>query len=129
LVGSGKDQKWDGRGHFFAAAAEAMRRILIEDARRKQSAKGGGGRVRQELQEGDAVIEPDDCTHLLALDESLHKLATVEPELARLVELRFFTGLSVEEAAQALGISARTAKRNWSYARAWLRRDMERGAG
>jgi RNA polymerase sigma factor (TIGR02999 family) len=125
LVGSGEQRQWDSRGHFFAAAAEAMRRILIEEARRKHSAKRGGGLVRQQLAEADALIEPDDHAALLALDEALTKLAGRDPEAARLVELRFFAGLSVEEAAQALGISPRTAKRNWTYARAWLRREID----
>jgi RNA polymerase sigma factor (TIGR02999 family) len=125
MVGSGADGKWDSRGHFFAAAAEAMRRILIENARRKHTAKHGGDWVRQELDEADAIFEPSDPTRLLALDEALTKFAATEPDVARLVELRFFMGLSVEGAAQALGISPRTAKRNWSYARAWLRREMD----
>src|SRR5262249_26403284 len=115
--GEGEKRKWDSRGHFFAAAAEAMRRILIENARRKQSEKHGGGRVRKQLHEGDLIIEPGEDAGLLALDEALTKLAATEPELARLVELRYFAGLTVEEAALALGISPRTAKRNWSYAR------------
>jgi RNA polymerase sigma factor (TIGR02999 family) len=126
LAGLGDAPKWDGRGHFFAAAAEAMRRILIEQARERQTEKRGGGLVRRPLDEGDAVLEPGDPAALLALDEALTKLASQEPELAKLVQLRFFTGLSVEEAAEALGISPRTAKRNWAYARAWLRREMDR---
>jgi RNA polymerase sigma factor (TIGR02999 family) len=126
LVGPRGDRRWDSRGHFFAAAAEAMRRILVEDARRRHSAKRGGNLARRELDEADAVIDPDEPAGLLALDEALMKLAAAEPELAQLVKLRFFTGLSVEEAAEALGVSPRTAKRNWSYARAWLRREMDR---
>jgi RNA polymerase sigma factor (TIGR02999 family) len=126
LVGTGEVQHWDSRGHFFAAAAEAMRRILVEAARRKGSAKRGGDLVRRELDEGDAVIEAGDPDRLLALDEALTKLAASEPELAKLVELRFFTGLGVEETAKALGVSPRTVKRDWSYARAWLRREMDR---
>ena len=120
------EHRWDSRGHFFAAAAEAMRRILIENARRKRSAKRGGKLARRELQEHDAVVEPDDHENLLALDEALAKLAAEEPESARLVELRYFAGLTIEQAAAALGVSPRTAKRNWSYARAWLRREMDR---
>jgi RNA polymerase sigma factor (TIGR02999 family) len=125
LVGGG-EQQWDSRGHFFAAAAEAMRRILIENARRRRSAKRGGKLARRELQEDDAIVEPSDQDSLLALDGALTKLATVEPDMARLVELRYFAGLTVEDAARALGISPRTAKRNWSYARAWLRREIDR---
>ena len=127
LVGSDKAQQWDSRGHFYAAAAEAMRRILIEDARRKQTMKRGGGLVRWEFDEEFALSEPREQADLLALDEALTKLAAVDPEAAQLVKLRFFAGLSVEEAAHSSGISPRTAKRNWSYARAWLRREMERG--
>jgi RNA polymerase sigma factor (TIGR02999 family) len=127
LVGTEPVQAWDSRGHFYAAAAEAMRRILIEEARRKQSLKRGGGRVRCEfVEEASQPQKPDDPTDLLALDEALKKFAATDPETARLVELRFFAGLSVEEAARAIGISERTAKRNWSYARAWLRREMDR---
>lgn len=126
LAGPGDAPKWEGRGHFFAAAAEAMRRILIEQARERQTEKRGGGRARRPLDEADAVFEPGDPGSLLALDEALTRLASREPELARLVQLRFFTGLSVEEAAEALGVSPRTAKRNWAFARAWLRREMDR---
>lgn len=103
-----------------------MRRILIEQARERQTEKRGGGRARRPLDEADAVFEPGDPGSLLALDEALTRLASREPELARLVQLRFFTGLSVEEAAEALGVSPRTAKRNWAFARAWLRREMDR---
>jgi RNA polymerase sigma factor (TIGR02999 family) len=126
LVGPGAGLKWDSRGHFFAAAAEAMRRILIEHARRKHSAKRGGRQTRRELQEDDAVVEPGRHDQLIDLDAALTKLSAAEPDLARLVELRYFAGLSVDEASQVLGISARTVKRNWSYARAWLRREMDR---
>jgi RNA polymerase sigma factor (TIGR02999 family) len=116
---------WDGRSHFFAAAAEAMRRILIENARRRMSLKRGGEMYRQELdEEADAVIHFEDMDELLDLDAALTKLAEVEPDLARLVELRYFTGLSVEETAQALGISGRTVKRDWAFARAWLGREL-----
>jgi RNA polymerase sigma factor (TIGR02999 family) len=125
LVGSNGDRQWDSRRHFFAAAAEAMRRILIEEARRKHCLKYGGGLVRQPLNDDHLMVEPGEPVSLLALDAALTKLRTVEPDLVRLVELRFFTGLTVEEAAEALDISPRTAKRNWSYARAWLRREME----
>jgi RNA polymerase sigma factor (TIGR02999 family) len=116
--------KWDGRSHFFAAAAEAMRRILIESARRRNSLKQGGNLIRQELTENDAIAISDNADELLDLDAALTKLATHEPDLAKLVELRYFAGLTVEEAAQAMGISARTLKRNWAFARAWLGREM-----
>lgn len=125
--GAGGGRSWHGRAHFFAAAATAMRRILIESARRKQRDKRGGGLIRQSLDDdllAAAAADADD--RLLALDEALTKLAATQPELARLVELRFFTGLGVEEAAELMGVSPRTAKRNWSYARAWLRREIER---
>jgi RNA polymerase sigma factor (TIGR02999 family) len=126
LVGDAGNRAWDSRGHFFAAAAEAMRRILIENARRKRSNKRGGKLARRELQEDDALVQASDHGSLLDLDEALTKLAAAEPELARLVELRYFAGLTIEQAAQAMGVSARTAKRNWAYARAWLRRAMDR---
>ena len=112
---------WHGRGHFFAAAAEAMRRILIDNARRKARPKHGGDRKRVNLEEAAEVTEadaaPDD---LLALDEALAKLATVEPIKAELVKLRFFTGLTIPQAAEVLGISEATAERYWTYARVWL---------
>ena len=119
---------WDGRSHFFAAAAEAMRRILIENARRRKSLKRGGDMNQRELAEEDAAIYFDDVDELLDLDAALTKLAADEPELAKLVELRYFAGLTVEEAAQALGVSARTVKRNWAFARAWLGREMNHDA-
>jgi RNA polymerase sigma factor (TIGR02999 family) len=127
LVGGAAPQKWDGRGHFFAAAAEAMRRILIELARQKRTARHGGQRQRCELSDEDCVILPisDD---LLDLDESLTRLDAVDPQAAQLVKLRIFAGMTVEEAAAVLGVSPRTAKRNWAYARAWLGRDLGAGA-
>ena len=118
LVGSNPDQHWNGRGHFFAAAAEAMRRILIENARRKKRLRHGGGRRRVELDEALTVDDPRD--DLLALDEALTRLAAVEPVKAELVKLRYFTGLSIDEAAALLNISPATAKRYWAVARAWL---------
>lgn len=124
LVGNGDNEQWDTRGHFFVAAAEAMRRILIENARRRQSLKRGGGRIRCELQEHDLALAPEDAAELLALDEALTRLAEMDPALAKLVELRYFTGLTVEQTARALEISPRTAKRNWAYARAWLQREL-----
>jgi RNA polymerase sigma factor (TIGR02999 family) len=119
LVGGGQPQDWNGRGHFFAAAAEAMRRILIESARRKGRLRHGGGRKRVELHEGCSLAEPppDD---LLALDDALRRLEADQPEAAAVVKLRYFAGLTAEEAAVALGISLRTANRHWAFARAWL---------
>lgn len=111
--------RWDSRGHFFAAAAEAMRRILIEAARRKRRLKHGGGWLRVPLEGVEAAADfPDD--NLLVLDEALKTLAASAPLKARLVELRYFAGLTVEDAAHCLGISRATADRWWSYARAWL---------
>jgi RNA polymerase sigma factor (TIGR02999 family) len=125
LVG---DQHFANRRHFFAAAAEAMRRILVENARRKGRLRHGGGLQRQPLMEDDLIAEPGD-ERLLALDEALAKLAAVRPELAELVKVRYFAGLTVEQAAEVLGTSPRTVKRNWAYASAWLRREMERAEG
>jgi RNA polymerase sigma factor (TIGR02999 family) len=119
LVGRGDGQCWDGRGHFFAAAAEAMRRILIESARRKHGPERGGDFTRHDLdpdQPGPTGISP----RLLALDEALDRLASIEPRAAEVVKLRYFAGLSVAEAASVLGISPRTADSDWAYARAWL---------
>ncbi|WP_040767526.1 ECF-type sigma factor [Novipirellula maiorica] len=125
LVGSEDRPQWDSRGHFFAAAAEAMRRILIESARRRNAEKRGGGLVRSELNDDDAVLDPEDFETLLSLDEALTKLSDEDPELAKLVELRYFTGLTIDETAKVLGVSPRTTKRNWTYARAWLRRELD----
>ena len=113
-------QKWDSRGHFYAAAAEAMRRILIDNARRKKTEKHGGKLQRVELQDNDAAPASRADDELLALDEALTQLAGSEPEKAKLVKLRYFAGLSLEEAADALGVSRATASRHWTYARAWL---------
>jgi RNA polymerase sigma factor (TIGR02999 family) len=119
LVGGDSPAGWDGRGHFFAAAAEAMRRILINRARDKQRLKRGGARARIPLDlDGLMGSEPD--IDLIALDEAMHDLEQVDPESARLVALRFFAGLTQQEASQALGISPRTAARDWAFARAWL---------
>jgi RNA polymerase sigma factor (TIGR02999 family) len=114
--------RWDGRRHFFAAAAEAMRRILIDRARHKKSHKGGGGRRRVELDADALLADPDsgEADALLALDEALRQFEAVDPPKARLVKLRYFAGLSVAEAGEALGISPATAKRDWVYARSWL---------
>jgi RNA polymerase sigma factor (sigma-70 family) len=122
----GEEPRWDNRGHFFAAAAIAMRRILIERARRKQRRIHGGGRRRQELRP-DLVAAAVPNEQLLALDAALAKLAQHDALKARLVELRYFAGLTGDEAAQILGISPKTADRYWVYARAWLRREMDGG--
>jgi len=124
LVGTGDGDRWDHRGHFFAAAAEAMRRILIDQARRKATTKHGGTMQRQEL-DPDAAAAPQPREDLLALDEALDKLAVEDALKADLVKLRYFVGLSLAEAAAALGLSERTAGRHWTYARAWLRREIE----
>lgn len=125
LVGGDEQRQWDGRGHFFAAAAESMRRILIESARRRNTEKRGGDRVRQELADDAAVADGLDDATLLSLDEALTKLEQEDAKLAKLVELRYFTGLTIDETAEVLGVSPRTVKRNWTYARAWLRRKMD----
>ena len=118
LVDTEQIQHWNGRGHFFAAAAEAMRRILIDNARRKQRPKHGGGRQRVDLDEALSVTAPRE--DVLALDEALKKFSELEPAKAELVKLRYFAGLSLDEAAACLGISPATAKRYWAVARAWL---------
>ena len=127
LVGS-ESQNWDGRTHFFAAAAEAMRRILIDNARRKKSLKHGGGRKRIDLDEAvladDSDIGSDD---LIALDEALERLSKIDKVKADLVKLRYFAGLTGEQAAQLLGISQSTADRYWAYARSWLRLEITKG--
>jgi RNA polymerase sigma factor (TIGR02999 family) len=125
LVDVDHTQQFDGRGHFFSAAAEAMRRILIDNARRKQSLKGGGDRARLDLADVDLAIEPPPGIDLLALDDALVKLEAKNSRQAALVKLRFFAGLSHEEAARALDISISTADNDWAYARAWLRVAME----
>jgi RNA polymerase sigma factor (TIGR02999 family) len=130
LVGQEEEVHWDHRGHFFAAAAEAMRRILVDNARRKQSSKHGGGRVRLPPEEFHRLTEsPED---LLDLDDALTRFAAEEPAKAQLVQLRFFAGLSMPETAAALGVSLATAERWWAYARLWLfsalRGDEEKSA-
>jgi RNA polymerase sigma factor (TIGR02999 family) len=119
LVGGGQSGDWDGRGHFFAAAAEAMRRILIESARRKQRLRHGGGRKRLTLDDLDVAAEAAD-DDVLALSEALDRLAAVNPRAAELVKLRYFAGLTGREAAGVLNISPRKADQVWAYARAWL---------
>jgi RNA polymerase sigma factor (TIGR02999 family) len=121
LVGGDKAPAFKDRGHFFAAAGAAMRRILVDNARRKMTRKRGGGRQRQPL---EAVAAPEPDAELLALDEALQKLAVVDPQKARLVELRYFAGLTGEQAAEVLGISPTTADRHWAYARAWLQAEV-----
>ena len=120
-----ENQEWNGRGHFFAAAAEAMRRILVENARRKQRVKHGGAMQRIDLTTLDVAIITHD-EHLLAVDEALDKLAARDPLGAQLIKLRFFAGLSNVDAARMLGIPERTAKRTWAYARAWLYEELKR---
>ncbi len=125
LVGPEQARKWDGRGHFFAAAAEAMRRILVESARRKQRLRHGGQLERVDLDAVDMPLPmPDD--DLLALDEALDRLATVDTRAAEVVKLCFFVGLTQEQAAQELGISLATAERLWSFARAWLFKETQK---
>ena len=121
LVGPDPGRGWSGREHFFAACAEAMRRILVDHVRHKKSLKGGGGRARVELRE-DAAAAPERSDEILAVDEVLAGLAAADPQAAALVKLRYFAGLSIDEAARALNISPRSADRLWAYARAWLRR-------
>jgi RNA polymerase sigma factor (TIGR02999 family) len=120
LVDSEEQQEWKHRGHFFAAAAEAMRRILVEKARRNQRVKHGGEHQRVEFDDERLVCSVP-SEQMIALDEALERFGQEEPEKAQLVKLRFFAGLSIEEAAEALGISRATASRHWTYARAWLR--------
>ena len=115
-----RDQRWDNRGHFFAAAAEAMRRILIENSRRKKRHKHGGGRQRLDVEELDPPDRSAEDERLLAVDEALQRLAAEEPQVAEVVRLRWFTGLSIEQTAAVLDISVRTTNRHWAYARAWL---------
>ena len=123
LVDVEKAQQWDSRGHFFAAAAEAMRRILVESARRRNRLKRGGDREREVL-DAEAVAAPAEDERLLELDAALEKFNVASPRAAELVKLRYFAGLTQEQAAEALGISGATADRDWSYARAWLIREM-----
>lgn len=124
LVGAENAPCWNNRGHFFAAAAEAMRRILIDQARRKQAGRHGGGCDRLEFADVDCPLV-EGSADLLNLDAALEKLMNTRPEAAQLVKLRFFAGLTVDQAASALGISPRSARRLWVYAQAWLRREIE----
>jgi RNA polymerase sigma factor (TIGR02999 family) len=124
LVDVAKVQHWNSRGHFFAAAAEAMRRILVESARRKSSLKRGGARNRQELDE-EVLAAPESSDELLALDEALSQLTTTDPKAAELVKLRYFAGFTIKQAAEILDISPRSADLLWAFARAWLLRKLE----
>jgi RNA polymerase sigma factor (TIGR02999 family) len=126
LIGSSDDDRWDGRGHFFAAAAEAMRRILVDQARRKKAIRYGGGLIRQGL-EPHLVAAQEPREDLIALDQALDQLAALDPIKAELVKLRYFAGLTLADAAGVLGLTERTAGRDWTYARAWLRRAVEGG--
>jgi RNA polymerase sigma factor (TIGR02999 family) len=128
LVDAEQLPEWNSKGHFFAAAAEAMRRILVERARHKRCQKAGGGAQRQELDEVELTVAGPDLD-LLALNEALEKLERQDPRKAELVKLRFFAGLTIEEAAAALGVSTSTADNDWAYARCWLRLEMEGPAG
>ena len=127
----GEDQRglsapaWDNRGHFFASAAEAMRRILIDNARRKQGEKHGGGWQRLDLLDAELAVDST-SDDLFTVDEVLSRLATREPVIGKLVELRFFAGLTLAQAAKCLGLSERKAYRHWAFARAWLRRELTR---
>jgi RNA polymerase sigma factor (TIGR02999 family) len=124
LVDVEEAQRWNGRGHFYSAAAEAMRRILVENARRKKALRRGGDRNRLDLDEPAAPRLSED---VLALDEALEKLALKDAAKAELVKLRYFAGLTMHQSAQTLGISLATAQRWWSYARAWLHQEISRG--
>jgi RNA polymerase sigma factor (TIGR02999 family) len=128
LVDVEKAQHWNSRGHFFAAAAEAMRRILVEQARHKKSLRAGGGHRRVELADVEAVAG-DSSDHLLALEEALERLEKKDQRKADLVKLRFFAGLTTAQAALALGISTATAENDWAYARSWLRLQIDGRAG
>ncbi len=125
LVDVDRPQSWNGRGHFFAAAAEAMRRILIENARHKKTRKAGGERERVDLAQVEPAVRDGSPIDVLALEEALQKLEHKDKRKAELVKLRFFVGLSNEEAAGVLGISPSTADNDWAYARAWLRMEMD----
>lgn len=128
LLGAERQPRdWDSRGHFFAAAAEAMRRILVDNARRKNREKHGGGLARKDFTEAE-ISAPEIREDLLALNEALDRLAATDPNAAELVKLRYFAGLTLPEAAQGLRMSLRSAERLWSYARAWLREALQDAA-
>jgi RNA polymerase sigma factor (TIGR02999 family) len=126
LVDVDRAQHWNSRGHFFAAAAEAMRRILVESARRKKAVKRGGDHVKVELDQLE-IAAFDRCDDLLALDEALSEFTAVDPKAAELVKLRYFAGLTNKQAAEVLGISSRTADSFWAFARAWLLQKIQGG--
>jgi RNA polymerase sigma factor (TIGR02999 family) len=128
LAGAEKSSHWKGRGHFFAAAAEAMRRILVEQARRKNRLRYGDGRVRQELAP-ELIAAPETPEDVLRLNDALDRLAATSEQAAALVKFRFFAGLTNEQAAVALEVSPRKANQIWAYARAWLREDLEASPG
>ena len=128
LVGNEKAQHWNSRGHFFGAAAEAMRRILVENARRKSGPEAGGGRCRVELSDAAAEIQGRDL-ELIALSEAVDKLQTKDPRAAELVKLRFFAGLTRQQAADALGVSLATADNDWAYAKGWLKVELAGTSG
>lgn len=119
-IGGQQDKKWNDRGHFFAAAAEAMRWILVDNARRKRAARHGGGRQPIELHEAAAEATTSDGDLILAVNDALQKFTALDPQKAELVKLRYFVGMTNEEAAEVLGISVTSVKRYWAYARAWL---------
>jgi RNA polymerase sigma factor (TIGR02999 family) len=125
LVDVDQAQHWNGRGHFFAAAAEAMRRILVDNARRKKAAKHGGGWQRHELLDAALAVDTGG-DELFDVDAALTRFAAAHPRAARLIHLHFFLGTTIDEAAAQLGVDPRTAYRDWTYARAWLRRDLDR---
>jgi RNA polymerase sigma factor (TIGR02999 family) len=125
LVGGGQPDAWNSRGHFFAAAAEAMRRILVENARRKHRLRHGGGARRQPLDGCEPAPDPaPDPIDVIALDDALDRLAAAFPRRAELVKLRYFAGLTLPEVAAVLGVSQSTAEADWTYARAWLKREL-----
>jgi RNA polymerase sigma factor (TIGR02999 family) len=122
-----EDEGWDNRGHFFAAAAEAMRRILIDRARSKRAIRHGGDQQRVELEEANFAVSDHDADQLMAVSEALDKLAAVDGVEAELVKLRYFVGLTIDDAAAILGVSPRTAKNYWTHARAWLFQEIKKG--
>ena len=125
-LGGDEQPTWENRAHFFGAAAEAMRRILVERARRRLRQRHGGGQERVDLDELEIAAPTDDAEDLLAMHDALDRLAAVDPEKGEFVKLRYFVGLSLEETASALGVSLTTAKRWWQYARSWLKVEMRR---